>query len=229
MVLTALPVSEFGGFEVDLGNRRIQLAPDGVGKAQADECVRRWVQTLASREVVGAVQDESCHRKKKPWKVERSSSNANASAKASEWRHTLPVVLCMSALYAPIMRISQGTRIGEAALLVSHFDAAYKKRWFLAYLMSCDTDGALERAYECQQFGRQRKCIWTHTHTLFVPRVAGAQTTFSALFGVERVVSSAAALVGVRWYRLFSCWWCSVLLYGLNDCVSSILYRIFLR
>lgn len=84
MVLTALPVSEFGGFEVDLGNRRIQLAPDGVGKAQADECVRRWVQTLASREVVGAVQDESCHRKKKPWKVERSSSNANASAKASE-------------------------------------------------------------------------------------------------------------------------------------------------
>jgi hypothetical protein len=75
MILSARPAADPGGFEVDLGNRIIRLALDGVHKSELEACVHSWVAALTTQEVVGNVQDESCNRKKKPWKVDQKASS----------------------------------------------------------------------------------------------------------------------------------------------------------
>ena len=55
MILEARPAAESGRFEVDLGNRCLQLALDGVPKPQHAAAVREWVGALV-KDVVGDVQ-----------------------------------------------------------------------------------------------------------------------------------------------------------------------------
>mmetsp|Transcript_21029 Transcript_21029/g.53826 ORF Transcript_21029/g.53826 Transcript_21029/m.53826 type:complete len:381 (+) Transcript_21029:1070-2212(+) len=80
MVLTARPVGDASGFEVDLGNRVIYLQLDGVAKARHAECTRGWVEALTQQEVLGELQGEACSHKPKFWKVDQKGSPSPTKA-----------------------------------------------------------------------------------------------------------------------------------------------------
>ena len=86
MVLTAQPSADGSGFEVNLGNRIIQLAIDGVSKVSYEAHVRNWVQALNDQQVLGGVQDESTTHRAKFWKVETASWKSEAKLKDSSQR-----------------------------------------------------------------------------------------------------------------------------------------------
>ena len=72
MVVTARPVADWSGFEVDLGNRILQLALDGVAKSQHEQHSSNWCHALGNQEVLlGEVSGSGSHRAKF-WKPEKS-------------------------------------------------------------------------------------------------------------------------------------------------------------
>ena len=79
MLLTAraLP-KEHDCFEVDVGNRLIQLALYRVQKAHQPVHVRAWVDALIKQQVLGEVPDEACSHKAKFWKTSRSGSSVSS-------------------------------------------------------------------------------------------------------------------------------------------------------
>ena len=69
MILAARPSTQSGCFEVDLGNRVLELALDGVSKANHEATVRKWVDALVNHEQV-MMPDEGSH-KAKFWKPDQ--------------------------------------------------------------------------------------------------------------------------------------------------------------
>lgn len=71
MVLTAKPTRVPGHFQVDLGNRMLQLALHEVAKSEQETIVGMWINALLKQEVISGIQDESCGHKAKFWKVRK--------------------------------------------------------------------------------------------------------------------------------------------------------------
>ena len=68
MILTAQPTSASGGFEVDLGNRQLQLALEGVPKQWHAKAVQRWVDALIKHEVINDAGNGAHSHAGKFWK-----------------------------------------------------------------------------------------------------------------------------------------------------------------
>lgn len=69
MILTATPAAASGSFEVELGNRTMQLCLDGVPKVLHNEAVRRWIAALVKHEVLAEAGDGANSHQGKFWKV----------------------------------------------------------------------------------------------------------------------------------------------------------------
>ena len=81
MVITARQsTGSSSGFEVDLGNRQMQLSLDGVPKRLHAVAVKLWVQALVKHEVITEAADGSDSHRAKFWKV---GSSHKASSKGA--------------------------------------------------------------------------------------------------------------------------------------------------
>ena len=80
MVLEARAHADSGRFDVDLGNRCLQLALDNVPKAKHQAIVRQWIGALV-KEVVGDVQAQPQGHKEKWWKPTESPAKSKGPGK----------------------------------------------------------------------------------------------------------------------------------------------------
>ena len=92
MVVSARAGAGRGCFDVDLGNRVLELCTHGVASSERDDHVRCWLDALVTQEVLAAVPDEACSHRAKFWKTSRPLSRPRpmsaVAAVASRVRRT---------------------------------------------------------------------------------------------------------------------------------------------